>query len=456
MRGIQLSSDATVLAIDVGTTSAKMGIYRSRGNEPPRLVESFSERYQLRKYNNGRFVEVDPQDWKKAVIDGCAALSEFCGDVDIVALSGTTPALTAIGSDGEAVYPAILMLDQRSREQCEQIERIVGTDRLLNATGNMPAPGGCSLASILWIRENEHEAYRRTTVFGHSNTYICGWLSGRYAVDPSSASLTALYNTTRNDLTWNTEIAAAMTLSVEMLPELIRPDESPGRVKRGLARQLGLSKEPPVLVGGNDAVLAAYAADIVQPGQVINVNGTAEITLVCLPRCLPSTRYNVRAHVVPDRWLTLYVMNAGGEALEWFRALCCSEMSEDAFYSEFIPASIEQWLGKHSSIRYEPYLMGSRYSTESLSGAFTGLTRTSTREELLAVLVRDLCLYQREHLKEISMDVAIDSTIHVAGGAAIPSIIRAKQVWLRNCRYAKVENSSMLGAALLAQRHLGL
>ena len=93
-----------------------------------------------------------------------------------------------------------------------------------------------------------------------------------------------------------------------------------GRVQASLARDLGLVKEPHVLIGGNDAVLAAYSVGFNEPGQVINVNGTCEITLVCLPKCLPSQSYNIRAHVLPDRWLTLYVMNAGGKALEWFKA----------------------------------------------------------------------------------------------------------------------------------------
>ena len=43
-----------------------------------------------------------------------------------------------------------------------------------------------------------------------------------------------------------------------------------------------------MIIGGNDAALAAYSAGCNEPGQVINVNGTCEITLVCLGKCYPS------------------------------------------------------------------------------------------------------------------------------------------------------------------------
>lgn len=217
------------------------------------------------------------------------------------------------------------MLDQRSQRQAQHIIDTVGLKTLLARTGNMPVAGGCSLASILWLRDNLPNVYRQTWVFGHSNTFMGGRLTGRFAIDPSPASLTALYNTVRNDMHWNDEIAGAFGLSLDRLPTILRSFDSVGRVKTTLAGDLGLKRRPHVIIGGNDAVLAAYSVGIENPGDVINVNGTCEISLVCLPRCIYSTNYNVRVHVVPQRWLTLYVMNAGGKALEWFHHTFCGK-----------------------------------------------------------------------------------------------------------------------------------
>jgi len=405
-------------------------------------------------YNDGLYGDIEPHKWKEAFVAGCRAMEDVAADVEVISLSGTTPGLTAMAADGSALYPAILMLDQRSRVQAQRIIDTIGLGRLLETTANMPVAGGCSLAGILWLRENHPDLFRRTHKFGHSNTYVAHWLTGSYAIDPSSASLTSLYNTTRNDLTWNEDIATAFDLSLDRLPRIVPAWQSIGKVDSSLARELGLKKEPHVLIGGNDAVLAAYSVGMENPGDVINVNGTCEISLVCLPKCLPSVNYNIRAHVLPGRWLTLHVMNAGGKALEWFKSVFCSELTDEAFYNDFVPRAIDAWLDHDSGVSYIPYLMGSRYSQDPLKAELQGLTQATTREEILAAIVRNLCQYQKRHLDELSQHVPLRDTIHITGGALNPALIRAKQKWMRQARYVHEQDSSTKGAALLARLHL--
>ena len=442
-----------ILGVDVGTTSMKMGVFEE-SEDSVTLVRQFSQEYPINTYNDGLFSDIEPQNWQQAFIAGCKVLEDLLADVEAIALSGTTPGFTAMDAEGKALYPAILMLDQRSRQQAQRIIDVVGMKTLLAGTANMPVAGGCSLASLLWMKDNLPEIYNKTAVFGHSNTFMAKWLTGSFAIDPSSASLSSLYNTVKNDRTWNGEIAGAFDISLEHLPPVIAAYESPGRLRPELASQLGLTREPPVVIGGNDAVLAAYSLGIKDPGETMNINGTCEITLVCLPKCYPSRNYNIRCHAVPGRWLTLYVMNALGVAYEWFRKIFCSEMSSDAFYGAFMSKAIDGWLERESGVTYTPYLMGSRYSLEPLRAEFLGLTQETSREELLAALVRGLCLYQREHLKEIAMEIPLKDEIRVTGGALNPSLIRAKARWMHACRYVFEEQSSLKGAALLGRNHL--
>jgi len=450
---IQNTERATILAVDIGTTGMKMGVFRIIDNALD-LARHFSQEYEVNIYNDGLFGDIEQDKWRRAFVAGCKAMEDVVGDVDVISLSGTTPGLTAMDENGEALYPAILMLDQRSREQAQLIIETLGMSTLLETTANMPVAGGCSLASILWIKDNYPEIFNKTHTFGHSNTYIGHWLTSVFAIDPSSASLTALYNTVRNDLTWNEEIAGAFGLSSTQLPRIVPADESLGRMETSLARELGLTKEPVVLIGGNDAVLAAYSVGIKNPGDIINVNGTCEIALVCLDQCLASPNYNIRAHVLPDRWLTLHVMNAGGKALSWFKELFCGELSADEFYDEFLPRAVEKWLDRESGITYVPYLMGSRYSLEPLKAQLLGLTHETTREQILAAIVKGLCEYQKAHLDEIGKSVPLQDTIHVTGGAINPALIRAKSKWMRDCEYVFDEQSSMKGAAMLGQTYI--
>ncbi len=441
-----------ILAVDVGTTAMKMGVFGSK-EDSVKLIRQFSREYAINTYNDGLFSDIEPEKWQKAFLEGCRDLADLLDDVEVVALSGTTPGFTVMDAAGNALYPAILMLDQRSRLQANEIINAVGLKKLLETTSNMPVAGGCSLASLLWIRDNLPEIYQKIAVVGHSNTFMGKWLTGNFAIDPSSASLTALYNTVKNDMTWNSDIAEVFGISLDRLPQVIPAFASAGRIRSDLAAQVGLRKEPPVVIGGNDAVLAAYSLGIQEPGEVVNVNGTCEITLVCLPECYPSRNYNIRCHVVPGRWLTLYVMNALGVAYEWFRNLFCREMSTEGFYS-FLEKTIDHWLERDSGVVYIPYLMGSRYSLEPLKAEFRGMTQETTREELLVALVRGLCEYQREHLKEIALEIPLKDPIFVTGGAVNPALIRAKTRWMRNCSYVFEEQSSMKGAAMLGLKYL--
>jgi xylulokinase len=243
-------------------------------------------------------------------------------------------------------------------------------------------------------------------------------------------------------------------IEISRLPELIRAYHSTGRMRANLANEFGLSKKPPVLIGGNDAVLAAYSVGIREPGEIFNINGTCEITMVCLPKCFPSRHYNIRTHVIPDRWFSFYVMNAGGKALEWFKNLFCSEMTEEKYHADFIPRAIDMWLNRESGVTYIPYLMGSRYSLEPLKAEFHGLTQETSREELLAALVRGLYNYQRENLKEVSIEMPLADEILVSGGAVNEALIRAKTRWMRNCSYRFETESSLKGAAMLGQKYL--
>ena len=442
-----------ILAVDIGTTSMKMGVFRISDNTLT-LVRHYTQEYEVNIYNEGLFGDIEQDKWKTAFIAGCKAMEDVVADVEVISLSGTTPGLTAMDESGEALYPAILMLDQRSRKQAKHIIDTIGLDYLLETTGNMPVAGGCSLAGILWLKDNVPETFRKTHKFGHSNTYFAHWLTGAFAIDPSSASLTALYNTVRNDLTWNKEIADTFGILLDQLPQIISSHRSVGRVSGSLAAELGLEKEPAVLIGGNDAVLAAYSVGIKEAGDIINVNGTCEITLVCLDRCLASANYNVRAHVLPNRWLTLHVMNAGGKALEWFRSLFCSELSTEQFYNEFVSQAIDTWLQRDSRITYVPYLMGSRYSLEPLKAQLLGLTHETSRDQILAAVVRGLCEYQKGHLDEVGKNVELKDVIHITGGAVNAALIRAKSKWMHRCEYVVEHESSMRGAAMLAQDYL--
>jgi sugar (pentulose or hexulose) kinase len=446
-----------ILAVDVGTTAFKIGVFSS---DLEKRCET-SRNYQINLYDHGK-ADIEPEKWWWALHDSCAELKDFLSSVGVVSFSVTTPGFVPMDENGSALGPAILMLDGRSHKQAREIREKVGEEKFLRETCNLPVSGGSSLCSILWIRENQPEIWDASAKFGHCNTYMVKRFTGEWAIDPSTTSITGLYNTARHDLTWNRDVLALAEISESKLPPLMQSYHKVGKILPEVARELGLPEDGDVLCGGNDAVIAALSGGFTSPGDINNICGTCEITNVCVDRPVSSRNFNVRCHVIPNRWVTFFVLNTGGMALDWFHSLFCREMTQDQFYNEYVPSVLDSFLGSDDPDRleadlpdYVPFLQGCRYSLEQMTASFSGLTLETTREKMLLGMIKGNAVYHGEHLKEVAKLVKLGRTVMTTGGGAkIRGFLEAKKRWTGDFEYLYQDQSSLLGAAMLGQFYL--
>jgi xylulokinase len=447
-----MSSD--ILAIDVGTSALKIGVF---GPDLDLRCEA-KRTYAPHIYDRGK-ADIEPATWWEALRGCCAECAASLAGVGVVSLSVTTPGLTPMAADGTALAPAVLFLDGRSHAQSAAIRGLVGERRFLAETCNLPVSGGSSLSSILWFRDEMPEIWAAAAKFGHCNTYLVKRMTGLWAIDPSTVSITGLYNTARNDLTWNRTVLRLADIPKDKLPPLMHSHERVGRLLPAIADELGLPRDCSVLCGGNDAALAALSGGLTAPGDINIISGTCDIASVCTDRPIASPNFNVRCHVVPGRWLTFFVLNAGGEALDWFRRVACSELVEDKFYAEYVPSVLNAFFrGPNPDAReaelpaYVPYLGGSRYSLEPLTAALSGLTLETTREDLLLGVIRGNAMYLGEHLRDVAELVRLGHRVGISGGGArISGMLDARRRWTGEYEYLFQDQSSLLGAAILGQ-----
>jgi len=443
-----------ILAVDVGTSALKIGVF-----SPTLEKRCEAQRtYIPHMYDRGK-VDIDPEVWWQALGACCAEVASDLAGVGVVSLSVTTPGLTPMADDGRALAPAVLFLDGRSHAQSAAIRTQVGERRFLAVTCNLPVSGGSSLSSILWFRDEQPEVWAAAAKFGHCNTYLVKRMTGRWAIDPSTTSITGLYNTARNDLTWNRPILELAGIPEEKLPPLLHSHEQVGRLLPPIAEELGLPRRCAVLCGANDAVLAALSGGLTEPGDINIISGTCDIANVCIDRPIASADFNIRCHVVPGRWLTFFVLNAGGAALEWFHRVACSELDDERFYTEYLPRVLDGFFrdpdpdAREARLPdYVPYLGGSRYSLDPLRGGLTGLTLETAREDLLLSIVRGNATYLGRHLEDMAQLVPIGRRVGISGGAArISGMLDARRRWTGEYDYLFQDQSSLLGAAMLGQ-----
>src|SRR3989442_6266841 len=117
--------------------------------------------------------------------------------------------LVCLDAHDRVLRPAILWNDQRTGAQCEEIERRVGLERLIELTGNRALPG-FTAPKLLWLRRHEPQTYARISHVLLPKDYVRLRLTGRRAIDAADASGTLLFDVAHRR--WSGEIVATLGL----------------------------------------------------------------------------------------------------------------------------------------------------------------------------------------------------------------------------------------------------
>jgi sugar (pentulose or hexulose) kinase len=429
-----------ILAIDVGTTSLKLGVF----NQDLRLLATTERGYSL-ETPDPKTVQIDPRLWWSAFLEAMEEIDFPPGRVEILTLSVNSPGFTPMDEDGEPLMPAFLHLDRRAYPQSKRILKAIGESTLLEVTGNIPNPGASTAANILWIRDHFPDVDRRTAVYGHTNTFFAKRLTGRFGVDPSNICMSNLFNTARG---WGYEPSIARELDIDLgkLPTVYPSYERIGTLRREVASLTGLREGIPVLMGANDATCAALSAEIVHHGDIMNVTGTTEMVVVCMDHPEASPRYNLKNHAVDGRWNAMFALNTGGKAVEWAHRQFFRDVDEQTFYRDLIPRLLSE--NRKHLPRFHPYLTGDRYSLKFKTARFSGITLSTTREDLLLAVLYGVAHKVKEFLRLMEDKGIAGRTVNVTGGGA-EALLQCKQRLMPGWRFRKVESGSLLGAAKL-------
>jgi len=450
-----MTRKGVILALDIGTTGFKLGLFDREAN----LIEMINCYYPINSYDGDK-ADSDPERWWAGFVDCRQRLKSSVEDVEVMPMGVTTPGAMILDREGNPLTPAVLFMDRRSPKQAQEIRDRIGEERLLSETANLPVPGGCTASTILWWRDNLPDLYKKGYVFAHTNTFFGSRLTGNFGMDASTGSLTALFNTTRPEKGWNLEIIRELGIPDEKLPPIVNSWEVLGTLKREMARKLNLKAGIPVLMGGNDVACADLSVGTHEEGKIVDILGTCEILTTCLATPIPSPRHNIRAHVVPGRWITMFVLNTAGEAFNWFARVFCKDMSLDDFFKEFLPETLRKVLQREKEGEvldlpsFLPYLSGDRYSVENIWASITNLHLSHNREDILAGMVKTSLELIAQHLKELSEKIKLSEEMILTGGAINPEFIEAKRRWMGKFNYVIKEQSSLQGCAILGKMFL--
>lgn len=429
-----------VLAVDAGTSSAKAGLLDRSGRVVARASRPYAYATPRRHH-----VELDFRQVWKAAAEAVRELGCRNRPVRAVGLSVLCPGVVLLDRDGEPLRPAIIHLDRRSvREARWALERI-GAERFLSVTGNLPYPGGCSAAGLLWLREHEPEVYRAAHRFGHTNTFLAGRLTGRWGMDPTNASFSGLYDTLGNS-GWDARLAEDLGLDPGRLPPVVPCAEPVGSVTAAAAEETGLPAGLPVAMGAADSACAALGADVVREGEILNATGTVEVMELCTARPHPSADYLLRTHAIPGKWLVLNILPTGGEAIDWVWRQFYRELEREEFFDRRLPAVI---LNGRTQVRMAPYLSGDRTSFRQRSASYRGISLATTRDDFLLATCLAVVEQMRKRYRHYEEHWRPSGLIRCTGGGA-RALLELKKRSFPGVRWEEVGDAALKGAARLA------
>ena len=366
------------------------------------------------------------------------ALDELAvGELAGVGLSGQMHGLVALDGEQRPLRPAILWNDQRTAAECEEIEDLVGRERLVELTGNA-ALTGFTAPKLLWMRRHEPELYGRIEHVLLPKDYVRLRLTGERATDVSDASGTLLFDVARRN--WSAEVASALGVADSWMPPAFESQEACGRYGGA-----------PVAAGAGDQAAGAVGVGVVAGGTASVVLGTSGVVFATMPefRADPAARLHTFCHAVPATWHAMGVMLSAAGSLRWFR---------DAFAPgeeiEALIAAAEGWPPGAGGLTFLPYLSGERtpHADPQARGAFTGLHLTHDRGALARAVLEGVAFAlcdSLDLLRETGLEI---SAGRVSGGGA------RSRLWLRIVASAlelplervAVDEGAAYGAALLA------
>ncbi len=447
-----------LLGLDVGTSSLKTAIIDENG----RMISKATVEYEPMFLQPG-WQEISASEIWNAIMTGLKEMITE-GGVDPARISGIgisclCPGLVALGENGEVLQDPIIYSDRRSVEEAEIIKQSVGEDHLFYITANRCMSGAMSGTSMLWIKNHRPDIYEKTKYFGHINTMIGVWLTGRCAMDHSNASYTSMFET-RGGRVWNSELAGKIGIDMAKLPPLMCSDDVLGGLINPEFIETGIPEGTPVVIGGGDTACASLAAGIVNSGDVCESVGTTNVLTVCVdqPNFSPS---NInRCHVVKNKWIYQGAMSHAGGSLRWFRDEFCMDMTvraektgENVF--DLMTKAASESLPGANGVIFLPYMMGERSPIwdSDARGVFFGMSLNNTRGDLIRAILEAVG-YGTRQLKEIAEGLTglqINHFSSMGGGARskVWSQIKADIIGV-DIDVLDMNDMAPVGAALLA------
>ena len=451
-----------LMAIDAGTGSIRVVIFDTNGNQ---ISMSQKEWTHLEEEGVPNSMSFDfKNNWN--LVKHCIneAISEAkINSKDILALSSTSmrEGIVLYDNDGNELW-AVANVDARAsnevkylKENFENIEQ-----EFYEISGQTFALG--ALPRILWLKNNKPDIYEKVSAISMIGDWILAKLSGVIAVDPSNGGTTGIFSL--NKRTWDSSMAKKVGIKDDIFTPCYEVGTVIGTVKEDISKEVNLSTDTKVVMGGGDVQLGSAGLGVVNIGDVAILGGSFWQQIVNISKdTTPPKDMSIRVnpHVISDQSQAEGITFFSGLVMRWFRdAFCDLEKLEAKEKNIDTYTLLEQ---KSKNIPVGSYGIMPIFSDSMNYGkwyhaapSFINLSidsNTCNRFSMFKSLQENACIVSSINLDKIKEFTNIEITnIVFAGGASKGELWSQTLADVTGCKVSipKVTEATALGAAMSA------
>ncbi len=440
-----MTSIATILVLDLGTSRIKASLFSPEGQELPHANADYPT-YAPRP----GWAEQLPADWWAATLKTVRSLwaqGAVPSDVRMISVTGQMHGVVPVDDGGRALGPCLTLRDRRAVDEAAQLRREISEEKIYKISGAR-LDASSPPAKFLWYRRNRPDLWSAAHVFLAPKDWLRQQLTGGEPVtDPVEAAGMALYNVTQ--ARWSPEMAAACQTPLDRLPIVRSPVDLAGRLSKAAAESLGLEPGCPVIVGCADDV-EFVGAGLIDPGDCLEHLGSTGSLLAVVnhPVDDPTGTLELYPYPAPGRWVVGGSTSSAGAALDWLREVLGLDTPLQMPAVQSIAPPI-----------FMPYLAGERCPIwePNARGMFWGLGMEHRQTDLVQAAFEGVAFSLRHLLDTLSLSGGLTpGEIRTAPSTDLSWLCLRASVYDRPLRIVKTHDPTALGAALVAACALGV
>lgn len=460
-------SEGTLLAIDIGSQSARVLAFNMKGQ----LIDLAQVVYSVPYHSpHPGWAEQDPDFYWESLAESCHKLwgrgKVSIESIAAVALTSQRGTVINLDHSGQPLRPAILWLDQRRARKIPNIGPIwnsifkfSGLSEILHSLQ--------SQAEINWLRENEPNILEKTAHYLFLSGYLCYKLTGEFTDSIGCIVGYVPFDYRRqawpspNHWKWK-----AIPLMAEVLPRLVPPGSKLGLISAQAAALTGLPRGLPLIAGASDKACEVLGSGCIEPHQgcigfgttatiVVNSNHYVETIppLPPYPSAIPGD-YNLEFQTFRGFWMVSWFKEQF--ALKEQEIALKKGVSTESLLDEMIAEVPPGSLG----LLLQPYWSpGLRFPGPEAKGCIIGFGGVHKKEHIYRALLEGLVYSMREGRERIEKRSKVPITeLSVCGGGSKSDQVMQMTADIFNLPASRprVTEASGLGAAILAAVGSGL